>query len=63
MNQNAYAESLDEDGLCWADTGENPQRRQIMMKQRRGRWEPPSQRRREALRQPERQESLGESGL
>jgi len=63
MNQNAYVESLDEVDLCSADIGGNPRRRRIMMKQRRGRWEPLSQKKREALRQPERQESLGESGL
>jgi hypothetical protein len=62
MNQNACAESLDEVGLCWVDTGANPQRRRTMMMRRRGRWEPPSQRMIEALRQPARQESLGESG-
>jgi len=63
MNRNAYVESLDEVGSCLADIGGSPQRRRTMMKQRKGRWEPPSQRKREALRQPERQESLGESGL
>ena len=37
--------------------------KQTMMKRRRGRLEPLSQKKREALRQPERQESLGEIGL
>jgi hypothetical protein len=62
MNQNAYAESLDEVGLCWADTGGSPQMKRTMMKRMRGRLEPLSQKKREALRQPERQESLRESG-
>ena len=62
MNQNVYVESLDEVGSCLVDIVGNPQRRRTMMKQRRGGWEPPSQKR-EALRLPERQESLGESGL
>jgi hypothetical protein len=62
MNQNADVESLD--GVDWnsADTGGSPQTRQRVRRQRKGRWEPLSQRR-EALRQPERQESLGGSGL
>jgi hypothetical protein len=63
MNQNAYVGNLDEVGLCWADIGGNPQRRRTMMKRRKERWEPPSQRKIKALRQPARQESLGESGL
>ena len=62
MNRNVYAESLDEVDLCWIGTGGNPQMKRTMMRRRRGRLEPLSQRKREALRQPERQESLGESG-
>ena len=62
MNQNAYVGSLDEADLYSADTGGSPQRRQTMMRRMKGRWEPLSQRKREALRQPERQESLGENG-
>jgi cell fate regulator YaaT (PSP1 superfamily) len=63
MNRNANAENLDEVDLCWADTGGSPQMKRIMMKRRRGRLEPLSQKKREAQRQPERQGNLGESGL
>jgi hypothetical protein len=59
MNQNADVASLD--GVDWnsTDTAESQQTRLRERRRRMGRLEPLSQRRREALRQPERQESLG----
>ena len=63
MNQNAYEVSLHGGGWNWTDIGGSQRKRRIMRKRKMGRWEPLSQRKREALRQPERRGSRGESGL
>ena len=63
MNQNAYVESLNGGGWNLADIGGSQQKRRTMRMRKMGRWEPLSQRTREALRQPERRGSRGESGL
>jgi hypothetical protein len=63
MSQNAYVESLKGGGWNWIDIGGSRPKRRTMRRRKMGRWEPLSQRKSEALRQPERQGNRGESDL